>query len=432
MNINITNLPKSKVKIDINLSDDEFSLYLTEATEELSKTIEISGFRPGKAPQKIVEEKIGKDKVLEEAVNIALNKTFPKIVEEKKLRVLGQPQAKVDFPKLKNTGNFSAEIEAALFPEINLPDWKKIAKDEELKEIKVEKKEVSDSLFWLQKSRAKYTRKLSGAEKGDQVEIDYEIRSGGVKIENGEIKNQKIILGEEKLLPDFEKNLIGMKEMDEKIFSLKCPENFWKKELKGKVLDFKVKIKSIFKVEVPEANDDFARSLGNFKDLDELKENILKGIEIEKTEIEKRRWQSVVIEKIASRAEIEIPEVLIEEQRNQMIDDLRKTVEEQMGVSLEEHLSRLKKTLEDLKNDFWKEAEKRLRITFCIYDIAQKENIYVEEEEIDKEIEQAIQRYPQIIEEIKKTQEKNKFRDFIREKILEKKVFNLLDESRDK
>ena len=432
MKVKIENLPSSKIKINISLSSEEFSPYLVMAAEELSKKIEIAGFRPGKAPRNLVEEKIGKEKILEEAVNIFLNKIFPKIVEEKKLKILGQPQAKVDFPKVQNTGEFFAEIETTILPEVKLPNFKEIAKGEKRKEIKVKDKEIDEAFLWLQKSRAKLSRKLGPALKGDQVEVDYEIRSKGVKIENGEIKNQKIILGEEKLLPEFEKNLVGAKEGDEKKFSLKCPAEFWKKDLQGKMLDFKVKVNSVFKIEIPEANDEFAKSVGNFKDIKALKENIQKGIETEKKEIEKRRWHEAVINKIAKEAEVDVPDILIKEEKDQMLNDFKKTVEEQIGIPFEEHLHNLKKTKEDIEKELFWEAEKKVKIFLCIYEIAKKEKIEVSDEEINAEIEQINQRYPQIINEVQKSQGEEKFKNFIREKILEKKVMNLLDKIRDK
>lgn len=426
METKIEKLPKSKIKIEIKMGEEEFSPYLAMGSKEASKNIQIPGFRAGKAPQKLVEEKIGKNKILEEAANIALNKIFPKIIEEKKLKVLGYPEAKVNFPELQEKGDFSAEIEISLFPELKLPDWKKIIKEEEKKEVKVENKEINDAISWLQKSRAKYTRKITEALKGDQVNVDYEIRNNGVKIENGEVKDQKIVLGEEKLLPEFEKNLIGAKEGEEKNFSLKCPENFWKEDLKGKMLDFRVKIRGIFKIELPEINDDFSKSLGEFKNLKELKENVSKGIETEKKETEKRRWENAILEKISQQAEVDIPDILIQEQRDQMMAEFKKTVEEQMGISFENHLLNLKKTKEDIEKELLGEAEKKVRKLLCIYEIADKEKIKAEDKEVEKELEQIIQRYPQMMESVQSGEQREKFKSFVKEKIIEKKVLELL------
>ena len=427
----IEDLPKSKIKIKISLSGEEFSPYLVMGARELSKEIDIPGFRRGKAPQKIVEERIGKERITEEAVNIALNKIFPKIVEEKKLKIIGPPQAKIDFPLLKEKGDFSAEIEASVFPEVLLPDWRKIVKEEEKKDVNVKDEEIENALLWIQKSRAKKIRKITKVKRGDEVLLDYEIRIGNVKIENGDIKNQRIVVGDGKLLLDFEEKLVGMKEGEEKSFSVICPEKFWKKELQGKSLDFKVKMKEVFKIELPEINDEFAMSLGEVKSVKELKENIKKGILIEKREAEERRWQGEVLQKIANEAKIEVPDILIEEQRERMINDLKNAVEEQMDISFESYLSQIKKTEDDIKKEFMGEAEKRVRIFLCIYKISSEEKIEVTDEETESEIQKNMQRYPQIMENLKNKQGDKEFKNYIREKIIEKKVIKLINEVRD-
>ncbi len=432
MDIKVEKLPKSKIKIILELSSEEFSPYFDIASKKLSEEVEIPGFRKGKAPRKLVEEKVGKEKIMEEAVNIVLDEKFKEIIREKKLKIIGAPQAKVDFEKIKNNGSFFAQIEAFVLPEIKLADWKKITKEEERKEVKVEDKEIKDSLLWLQKSRAKKIRKFEKAEKGDEVLIDYEIRRGGVLVENGILTNQKLIIGENRLLPDFEKELIGMREGEEKSFSIVCPDNFWKKDLRGKPLDFKVKMKEIFKVELPELNDDFAKSLGKFENLEGLKKSIKEGILIEKEEEEERKWQAKVFDRIAKESEMEVPEILIFEQRDRMIDDLKNTIENEMGLSFNDYLSQLKKTEEELKEDFLKEAERRVRVYLCLYEIAEKENIKVGEEELKREIEAISNNYPQLFEDIRKTKSKEDFENFVKEKILEKKVLFLLRQTRDK
>ncbi|MGB4253913.1 MAG: trigger factor [Minisyncoccales bacterium] len=427
MEVQIENLPKSKVKIKLRLTGEEFSPYLLKATENLAKTLNLPGFRPGKVPAEIAKEKLNENDILEEAANIALNDSFPKIVEEKGLKVLGRPQARIE--KISRQ-EFEASIETSLFPKIELPDWKKIAKEEDQKEIKIEDKEVEDALSYLQKSRAKYVKVFEPASKGKQVEVDYEIRSGGVKIENGDIRGQKFILGENSkengesiFIPGFEEKILGMRENEEKEFSLMAPSSFWQKELQGKPLDFKVRMKGVFKVDTPEINDEFAQSLGKFKNKEDLQKNISEGILEEKRQEEKIRWQSAVLGKIAKEAKIDLPDILIEEERDAMIDDLKKRIE-QMGISFEQYLLHLKKSIDDLKKELLPEAEKRTRMLLCIYEIAKKENIKIEEKEIEEEINKILKQHPEMAEEIKSQEETLK--SYLREQILQKKVVDLL------
>ena len=431
MQVDITKLPKSKIQIKIKLSGEEFSPYLIEAIKEISKNLDISGFRPGKVPLEVAKEKISEEQILEEAANIALNKKFSKIVQDRKLKILGSPKAEI---KKISREEFESLIEVAIFPEAELPDYKKIAKTEPKNKVNIKSEEVKDSLSRLQKSRAKYVRVSRPAEKGDQIEIDYEIRSGGVKIGNGDIKNQKIILGEnsggeqkETFIPGFEKNLISMKEKEEKEFSIHVPSDFWKKELQRKLLDFRVKMTGVFKIELLEINDEFAVSLGEFKNLKSLENSILEGIKAEKENEEKIRWQNSVLEKISKESKIELPDILVEKERDRMLEEFKKRTGD-MGLSFETYLLHLKKTIEDLKNDFLSEAEKKVRILLCIYKISEEENIKAEEKEIEEEMNKIIKKSPELT---RKIQDQKNFKSYLEESIMQKKTISFLQKIAD-
>jgi len=422
MDIEIKKLPKSRAEIQIKLSGEEFSPYLSNGAREISKTINVSGFRLGKAPIKIIEEKVGKEKIFEEAAKIALNQTFYQIIKEKKLEVLGKPEARIQ--RVSKDG-LEAIIKISLFPFVHLPVWRKIVKEEPKKKIEVSEKEVEESLRHLRKSRAKITRKNQPAQKGDLLEVDYEIRKGGVKIENGDINNQKFILGEGRLLPGFEENLVGTKDNEEKGFSLKVPANFWKRELRESTLDFKVKIKGVFKVELPEINDEWVQTLGKFDNLSHLKKSIREGVKMEKEEAERKKWENQVLTKISQEAKIDLPEILVEKEKEQMVNNLKTKIEE-MGISFEDYLVQIKKSLKDLEKDFLFEAEKRVRILLSLYQIAKEEKINVNEEEVKEEINEILKKYPTLAGDFKDEKREENFKNYLRENILQRKVIKLL------
>ena len=421
MDVNIEEIPKSKLRIKISLSGEEFSPYFVMGAQELSKNLNIPGFRSGKVPADVLEEKVGKESILEEAANIALKKSFGKIVLEKKLEVLGPPEAKIE--KLSKE-EFEATIEVATLPKVKLPEWKEIVKAEAKKEVKVEEKEVEASFDQLRKSRAKYTRSLDPAKKGNEVIINCEIRSGGAKIENGDVKGQRFVLGEKKLVPGFQEQLFGMRENEEKNFSIKAPDDFWQKEFQGKMLDFKASLKEIYKVELPDANNEFASSLGKFKNIEELKKNIHEGIEMEKKQQEDARWQSVVLENIAGQSKIDLPDVLVENERDRMTEELKKNISE-MGLSFDQYLSHLKKKEEDLKKDFLEGAEKRVKIFLSIYEIAKQENIEISDQEIKNELNNILAANPSFSSQVK-GEEGEIVKSRIKETLIQKKVIEII------
>lgn len=241
--------------------------------------------------------------------------------------------------------------------------------------IKVEKGEIKKALDYLQNSRAKIITVSRPAKKDDRIEIDFEIRlasrrseQGGAKVENGESKNHPLILGKGHFIPGFEEKLEGMQAGEKKEFSLK---NF----------DIKVKMNLVQKRELPEINDEFAKSLGQFKNLDELRKSIDEGLFKEKEIKEKQRIKIELIEKIAEDSELNIPDNLINQEKERMFNEFKFNITN-MGLDFERYLKEIKKTVEDLKKDWQEQAEKRVKVALCLQEIAERENINVSDSEV--------------------------------------------------
>lgn len=420
MEYTLKKLPKSKAQIEISLQREDFSPFFEKASHNLSQEIEIEGFRKGQVPYEVLRKKIPEDEIVKEAGILALEYFLEEILKKEDLKIIDFPKAqikKLTFEEIK------FEIEIVHFPKVSLPDYKKIAKETEKREIKVEEKEIEESLSYLQKSRRKFKRKKEPAQKGDLVKINFEMRQKGVKIEGGEGKDMQIILGETKILEEVQKEIIGMKENEKKEFEITLPKNFWKKELQGKKVEVLVELKEIFEVETPPLNDDFARSLGKFENLSSLKKSIKEGLFMEKEEAEKRRWQNEIIQKIAQKSDIDLPEILIEKEKEGMLNDFKKEIEKE-GLSFKEYLAQIKKSEKELKEDFEKTAILRLKISFCLDEIAKRENIVVTKEELEKELNKLFWRSPHFREELEK--EKEKILEYLYLNLREKKVLDFL------
>ena len=261
--------------------------------------------------------------------------------------------------------------------------------------LEVKEEEIKKALDYLQNSRAKIITVNRPAEKGDRVEIDFEVRQNDVKIEDGKSKNHPLILGQGHFLPGFEKELEGMKEGQEKNFSLKTPDDWPDRRIADKNLDFKVKMKLVQKRELPIINDNFAKSLGKFQSLTDFKESIKDGLMQEKEIKEKQRIRIELIEKIAENSEIEIPENLVIQEIEKMITELKMSIAN-IGLDFEIYLKQIKKNTDDLKKDFRKQAEKRKRINVCLGEIAERENIEVSDEEVTARVNEGLKLYSNI------------------------------------
>ncbi len=306
---------------------------------------------------------------------------------------------------------------------IELGEYKKLKVTK--KNSKVEEKEIDNALKYVLNSRAKLVTINQPAQKGNRIEIDFEVRCGGVKVENGESKNHPLILGEGQFLPGFEKELEGMKAGDEKEFSLKVPEEWADKRVAGKNLDFKVKVNLVQERQVPELNDEFAVSLGRFKSLEEFKSSVIDGLKQEKELMDKQRMRIELIEQVANNSKIEIPQELIDLELNNMINEFKLSIT-QFGLEFETYLTQIKSTLEDLKNSWKTQAEKRAKMGLCIKAIADKEKIIPTTQEIEDKMNEELMRYPDI-EKAKKDIDLVALKEYTEGVIINEKVFELIE-----
>ena len=298
--------------------------------------------------------------------------------------------------------------------EIKLGNYKglKVKKNK----LEVKKEEIKKSLDYLQNSRAKIITVNRPCKKDDRVEIDFEIRQGGVKVENGTSKNHPLILGQGNFLPGFEQELEGMKADQEKEFSLK---NF----------DIKVKMNLVQERELPKIDDEFAKSLGNFDSLNALEKSIEQGLLQEKEIKEKQRIRMELIEKVAEDSKIEIPDALVKQELERMLNEFKTSITS-MGLKFEDYLKQLKKTIDELKKDWQKQAEKRVEIALCLQAIADQENIQISDEEVKEKINQDLKHYPNV-EEVKKNIDLDKLKDYTKSILRNEKVFELLEKNAD-
>lgn len=422
MNYTIKKLPKSQIEISVTLTSEEFSVFQEEALQHIASLTELPGFRLGKAPLNLVKEKIGAEKIREQAIQGAIQKNYRDILVKEKIDAIGHPNIAVK----KADEGLEYTIVTTLFPVLILPDYTSIAKKilTERKEAAVEEKEIEESLQWLRGSREKLITVSREARTGDRVEIDFTVKDNGAIIEGGSSKNHPLILGEGKFIPGFEDRILGMKEKEEKDFSLTMPADY-PNNLGGKSLDFHVIIRLIQERQLPELTDDFAKGLGNFSSLEELKKNIREGLMKEKEGKERERITMKIAEEIAKHTDAEIPDVLIERELEKMLNELQGSLR-QMNMEFETYLEHIKKTAEDVKKEWRTDAEKRVRIALILRAIADKENIEPTEEEISAKANNSLDNFRAEGHDITKI-DKQALAEYSKNILRNKKVFEFLE-----
>ncbi len=390
----IKKLDESKVEIKDVIAWKDWKKFFNEVISEFSKNIKIEGFRPGKAPKKIVEQKIGKETILGAVAEKAIKKYYPEMLKREKIEAIGAPE--VQILKLKEGEDLEYLAITTVMPKVELKGWEKkikeVNKKHNGKEVKISGKKIDKELEKLANSRVKLVTVKRPAKKDDAVKIDFHIKQNNIPIEGGTARDHSLILGKNVFIPGFEDNIIGMKKGEEKEFDLTFPKEYHEKNLAGKKATFTVKMKLIQERQVPNIDDDFAKSLGKFEDLKMLKDSIKDGLKKEKEIKNRENRRADFAEKLAELVDVVLPELLIHEELHRMFHDFESQVQG-MGVTAEQYLQQIGKSKKDLENDWRPQAEKRIKSSMAFGRIISEKNIDVSGEEVEKEMNKTLQYY---------------------------------------
>lgn len=389
MKVEKKDLEKSQVELTVELSLEEFKPYIEKGANKVSKDVKIEGFRPGKVPFDILKQKIGEMTILEEAANIAINKTIDQVFSDHvKTQPIGQPR--VEITKLAPENPLEYKVVIAVLPEITLGEYKNL----NIKANKVEIKddEVEKMIDQLRDMRVKESLVDRKTEDGDKILSDIEMFLDKVPVEGGQSKNLAIIIGKDFFVPGFSKQLIGTKKGETKEFSLPFPKDHHQKNLAGKMVEFRVKINDVYKRVLPELNDEFVQTF-QAKNVEEFKTNIKKSIEQEKQQAEDQKTEIKIIDEIIKKSKIgNIPETLIQQEADGIMHEMEHNIEGQ-GGKFDDYLASIKKTRNDMLLEVLPEAIKRVKGALIIRALVIKEKIDVSDEEVEKRQKEMIEQY---------------------------------------
>jgi len=420
--------PKSQVELIITVAVADYQKDMETAATRISQRAAIHGFRPGKAPYDIVKQQIGEIKILEEAVQVIVEKNFHTAVVAEKLITVGMPE--ISLEKMAPGNDFVFKATVALFPSLKLPDLAtiKIAK----KEVKVEDKQLNDVLDNLKKMRGKEVLKDGVATTADKAVVSMNMFIDKVPVEGGQAPNHQVYLSEPHYIPGFAEQIVGLKKDDKKNFSLKFPADHYQKHLAGKDIDFEVLVKDVYTLEYPTLDDEFAKGLGQ-TDLETLKKLLHGNLTAEAEKKETQRLEEEILHKIIEVAEFgELPEVLMRTEKHKMFNELKADLE-RAGIDMEKYLKDLKKTEDEIFKDFEERAITRVKAALVSRQVALDNNIKVEPSEIEKEkeairvaykgddkVEDALKR-PEVLDMLAVTVQNRKVVEYLKEKVVGKK-----------
>ncbi len=385
-------------EIKVVIEKDEWKEKVDKAFEKLQKNAKVDGFRKGKVPRNVFEKKNGKETIWYEAINDALDEKYLNILQEKKLIPIIRPNIEV-----VSVDDNKAEIKFIITtkPEVKISKYKDLGVKKG--SVKVTEKEINEEIENLRQRYADMTVKKGKIEKGDTAIIDFEGFIDDTAFEGGKGENYSLTIGSNTFIPGFEDQLIGLKENDTKDVKVKFPEDYHSEDLKGKDAVFKVKVHEVKTKKLPELDKDFFLDLEmeNVTTLEELKEKIKEEIKHHKTHEVENKYIDDILEEVSKNTEVEIPNELIEEEIDRMLEEYANNLRMQ-GIDLDTYYKFTNSNESMLREQMRNEADKRVKYRLMLEEIVKLEKIKVTDEEIDKELNEMAKQYNMTEEEVLK------------------------------
>ena len=387
---------KSQVALTIEVSAAEFEAAIEKAYQKMRKKINVPGFRPGKAPRKIIEGMYGAEVFFEEAINIAFPEAYDAAVKEQDLRVVGYPSAEMVGECTKEGFTFTAT--APVYPQVTLGEYKGLSAEKE--EVKVGAADINERLKQLQDRNTRLVSVDREAQEGDTAVIDFEGFLNGVPFDGGKGEGHSLELGSHSFVPGFEEQVIGMKAGEEKDLDITFPENYTP-ELAGKAVVFKVKVNEVKAKEIPELDDEFAKDVSEFDTLKDLKADMKKKITEERKQAADRAFEDAVMEQAAANITAEIPDAMVETQCRQFLDNFKMQIAQQ-GIPYEQYMQMTGMSEQKLLEDAKEPALRQVRMDLTVEAIIKAENLEASDEEVEAEYTKLAEQYGMDVEMVKK------------------------------
>jgi trigger factor len=377
---NITELPDSRVRVDVEVPTEALERELKSAAADLGREMRVHGFRSGKVPPEVVLRQVGREAVLDEAVRRGLPGWYEQALADAGIQTVGDPQ--VDLTDLPEKGApLAFTIEIGVVPPARLGEYMGIEVGR--REPKVDDQEVQAELERLRESHASLENVDRAAAEGDYVVMDYVGSLDGEPFEGGEGRGQVVELGSGRLIPGFEEQLVGASAGEERTVELTFPEDYPAEQLAGQEASFAVQVKEVKEKRLPELDDDFAVEAGGYDSLDELREEIESRIAQAEERAIEVEFREAAVDAAVAKAHVEVPHELVHSKSHEMWHRTARRLAAQ-GVNPEQYLTMMGKSEEEVVVESEPEAETALKREAVLAAIVEAEGIEVSEEEIEQ------------------------------------------------
>ena len=412
---------KNLKEVVIKIEGSEWEDALDKAFKKANAKAKIDGFRPGKAPKDVYLKHYGIESLFMEASNFAVESAYNKMIEENKdVEIAAQPVLDI---KSIDEKYIEYVFTLTLKPEVKLGKYKNLGIKKET--VKVTKKEIDEAIDHMREHYKENIVKDDAIVNGDIAVIDFEGFKDGKAFEGGKGENYPLEIGSNSFIPGFEEQLIGMKAGEEKEINVTFPDDYHAESLKGQPAVFKVKVNEVKEVKIPELDKEFFEDLGmdGIDSKEALEKQVKENITAQKEKEVEDKYIDSLLAKIAENTEIDVPETMINDETDRMVDSFAEHIQMQ-GITIEQFYQFTHSTKEALKEQYKEEALKRIKYRLILDAIIKAEKIKVTDDEIDLKIEEIATKYNMTKEEVKKQYGENI--DYIKYDLEVTKAFDII------
>ncbi len=417
--VEVEQLEGLKRRLTIKISEDQVVSAYSKKLSQVQKNIKLPGFRPGKVPQNIIEQRHGKD-LLNETASELFDSSFRDALTEHNLNPAAQPSIDSQVIEKNKPVEFTASFE--VLPEIDLTDLDGVAIDKV--EVALTEEDESKALERVLKQHVTWTEVDRAAKEGDQLTFDFEGSINGTPFDGGKSEGFSLELGSKQMIPGFEDQLIGFSVGDEKDIEVTFPENYGVKDLAGKPAVFRIKVHKVSEAELPEANDEFAKKLGIDDGFDALKEQLRTMLMREAERQLKNSLHTDVSTALLAKNDIAVPQALIDAE----VDHLHQSARQQMAMQ------QGKQQLPEVdlpKEPYIEEATKRVKLGLLLAEVIKLNEIKLDQTKLQERMMEMFSSYPNPQQMLEYYQNNKQMRAQLESQVLEEQAIEFLLEKAD-
>jgi trigger factor len=427
MTANVTKLEDNRVRLDVEVPPEAVKEGVEAKVRELGRKVRVPGFRPGKAPRRVIENHLGRDYIYYEALQERLPAWYSEAVVETDLRPIDRPEIHFDEPLDEEEGfKFSATV--AVRPEAAISGYRGLEVPRE--EVGVTEEQIDEQ---LEQMRGQFAT-LAAVEdrpvsEGDFVIIDFRgERMAGGPLEGAQAEDYMLEVGRGELLEDFERELVGMKADERKQFGVTFPMDYAEESLRGQSVLFRVHLKEIKERDLPPLDDEFAKEASEFETLEELRATVREQLEAAEERRVQGEFRARVLDAAATEAEVEVPEIMVDEKVDEMLGGFERSLQAQ-GIEPGQYYQIAGTSAEEIKDRVRPDAADTVKKELTLDAVATAEGIEAEEEQVMHEISHLAEDSDREPAEIAETMRKNGTYALLEEEIVRAKALDFLVEN---